>query len=96
MKIRVNGYIEGRTETMISEGDLDFQRIVRPDSQWAGYPEGLQISMRTKKKNTLYDDNECIVEFIFDKNDEEYKWIEELIGIAKIRANWLKHRFRRR
>jgi hypothetical protein len=90
MKIRVIDYIEGRTETMISEGDIDMEPTFRIDKKWAGYPAGIKINMRTQKKNTFYDDNKCVVELIFDEHEDEWKWIDELTRFAKVRAAWIR------
>lgn len=94
MKLKIHNYIEGRTETMISEGQLDFERVAITGSKCIG-PDGISITMRTQKRNTLYADNNCTVEFIFDESGEEYKWIEALTAFAKARAYVLK-RFRGR
>lgn len=90
MKIQVVDYIEGRTETMVSDGEIDLEPTFLIDKGRVGYPFGLGIKMRTQKKNSVYHDNKCFVYIIFDEHEDEWKWIDELIHFAKKRANWLK------
>ena len=85
MKILIHDYIEGRTEKMISEGELEFERVVICGSKFSE-PDGISFTMQTQKKNTSYGNNKCTVELIFDKEMEEYKWFDALIDLVKTRA----------
>lgn len=84
MKIRIHDYIEGRTETMVSEGNIEFERVVIC-SKRSG-PDGISFTMQTQKKNTSHGNNKCTVEIIFDEEMEEYKCIDALLDLGKTRA----------